>query len=91
MTIDQLPKHPVVGISSERREEYCKEYFPTAKHKKIRGNIDDRLKQLDNGEYDFIILAAAGLNRLNLSDRISQIIPLSQLCLLYTSDAADEE
>ena len=79
MTIDQLPKHPVVGISSERREEYCKEYFPSAKRKKIRGNIDDRLKQLDNGEYDFIILAAAGLNRLNLSDRISQIIPLSQL------------
>ena len=78
-TLEQLPKHPIAGISSERREKYCKEFFPTAIRKKIRGNIDYRLKQLDNGEYDFIILAAAGLNRLNISDRISQIIPLSQL------------
>ena len=78
-TIEELPKFPVVGISSERREEFCKKNFPNAVLKNIRGNIEERIQQLDNGNYDFIILAAAGINRLNLSDRISHVIPLSQL------------
>lgn len=58
-----------VGTSSPRRGYYIKQNFPGAKVKMIRGNIDTRLNKLERGEYDAIILAKAGLDRLNFSDK----------------------
>lgn len=56
----------IVGTSSPRRDFYIKKYFPNVEVKMIRGNIDTRLKKLSNGEYDAIVLAKAGLDRLKL-------------------------
>lgn len=56
----------IVGTSSPRRDFYIKKYFPNVEVKMIRGNIDTRLKKLANGEYDAIVLAKAGLDRLKL-------------------------
>ena len=70
---------PRIGISSKRREDYAVKRFPTGKILPIRGNIDDRIAQLDRGEYDVLIMAAAGLVRLGLADRISEYIPLEEL------------
>ncbi len=68
----KLPQKPVIGTSSKRRILQGKILFPDAEFKGIRGNLNTRLKKLDSGEYDAIILAAAGLIRLGLSDRISR-------------------
>ena len=70
---------PVIGVSSERREKFCFEYYPNSKLKHIRGNIEERLQQLDDGKYDIVIIAVAALNRLSLQTRISQIIPSKDL------------
>jgi uroporphyrinogen III methyltransferase / synthase len=74
-----LIANPRIGISSERREEYAARHFPDGKSLTIRGNIDDRIAQLDAGKYDLLIMAAAGLHRLGLAGRISEYIPLEQL------------
>lgn len=58
----------LIGTSSPRRVFYAKKYYPNAVCKPIRGNIDTRLNKLLNGEYDAIILAKAGLDRLNIID-----------------------
>lgn len=58
----------IIGTSSPRREFYVKQLFPNAEVKTIRGNIDTRLKKLENGEYDAIVLAKAGLDRLKIFD-----------------------
>lgn len=71
--------HPRIGISSTRREEYCRKRFPDGLILPIRGNIDQRIAQLDEGKYDLLIMAAAGLNRINLSHRISEFIPIEEL------------
>ena len=68
-----------IGVSSERREKYCKQHFPKAELLTIRGNIEDRISQLDAGKYDMIIMAAAALQRLNLQNRITQWISLKNL------------
>lgn len=79
MILSDLPKNMKIGISSDRRAEYCKKKFPDALQKTIRGNIESRLSQLDNGDFDLIILAEAGLNRLGLEERIHTIIPIDEL------------
>lgn len=63
-----LVKISLIGTSSPRREFYAKKYYPNAICKPIRGNIDTRLNKLLKGEYDAIILAKAGLDRLNIID-----------------------
>ncbi len=68
-----------IGVSSDRREKYCKQYFSKAELLTIRGNIEDRINQLDAGKYDMIIMAGAALLRLNLQDRITEWIPLKKL------------
>lgn len=73
--IDTLPEGAVIGTSSLRRLAQLRHYFPHFIFKDIRGNVNTRLRKLDDGEYDAIILAAAGLNRLDMSDRIHQILP----------------
>ena len=74
-----LIDNPRIGISSGRREEYATRRFPEGKNLTIRGNIDDRIAQLDAGKYDLLIMAAAGLLRLGLAERISEYIPLEDL------------
>ena len=73
--LDTLPEGSVIGTSSLRRLAQLKHHFLHFKFKDIRGNVNTRLRKLDEGEYDAIVLAAAGLNRLDMSDRIHQILP----------------
>lgn len=73
--IDTLSPGAVVGTSSLRRLAQLRHHFPHLTFKDIRGNLNTRLQKLDAGEYDAIILAAAGLQRLGMSDRIHQILP----------------
>jgi len=71
-----LPAGAVVGTSSLRRECQLRARFPGLIIKALRGNLDTRLRKLDNGEYQAIILAAAGLRRLGLENRIRSLISL---------------
>jgi len=64
----------VIGTSSLRRLAQLRHHFPHFSFKDIRGNLNTRLQKLDSGEYDAIILAAAGLQRLGMGDRVHQII-----------------
>jgi len=73
--IDTLPAGSVVGTSSLRRLAQLRHHFPHLSFKDVRGNLNTRLKKLDDGEYDAIILAVAGLERLEMSDRIHQKLP----------------
>ena len=73
LVIKKGVKQPVViGTSSQRREFYIQKYFPQAQIKTIRGNIDTRLKKLENGEYDAIVLAKAGLDRLKITETLNE-------------------
>ena len=73
--IDTLPEGAIVGTSSLRRLAQLRHHFPHLAFKDVRGNLNTRLQKLDAGEYDAIILAVAGLNRLGMSDRVHQILP----------------
>jgi len=75
-----LPNGSRVGTSSLRRISQLKNAFPTLEFVELRGNVNTRLAKLDNGDYDAIILAAAGLIRLGYVDRIKQYIT-PELCL----------
>ncbi|WP_105253539.1 hydroxymethylbilane synthase [Pseudoalteromonas sp. T1lg75] len=72
--IDSLPEGAVVGTSSLRRQCQLKERRPDLDIRDLRGNVNTRLAKLDDGQYDAIILAAAGLIRLEMSDRIRSYI-----------------
>lgn len=74
-----LPHGAIVGTSSLRREAQLRARFPHLVIKALRGNLDTRLRKLDDGEYDAIILAAAGLVRLGLADRIRARIDPSDM------------
>lgn len=74
-SIDALPPGAVVGTSSQRREAQLRANHPGLRVVSLRGNLDTRLKKLDAGEYDAIILAAAGLTRLGLAARIRALLP----------------
>ncbi|WP_428773584.1 hydroxymethylbilane synthase [Vibrio sp.] len=76
--IDQLPQGAVVGTCSLRRQCQLKEARPDLQIKELRGNVGTRLGKLDAGEYDAIILAAAGLKRLGLEERIKSLIEPEQ-------------
>ena len=73
--LDTLPEGAVIGTSSLRRLAQLRHHFPHLQFKDIRGNLNTRLAKLDEGNYDAIILAVAGLQRLDMNDRIHQIIP----------------
>ena len=77
--INSLPQNPKIGISSTRRRVYCQKRFPNGSLLGVRGNIEERLHQLDNGEYDLLIMAGAALKRLSLEHRITEWIPLADL------------
>lgn len=72
LKLNELPENAVVGTGSIRREKELLSLRKDLKIKAIRGNIHTRLKKLDDGEYDAIILAAAGLKRVGLQDRITE-------------------
>ncbi len=73
-SLESLPHGAVVGTSSLRRESQLRHRFPHLKIVPLRGNLDTRLAKLDRGEMQAIILAAAGLKRLGLVERIRQVI-----------------
>ena len=73
--LDTLPEGAVVGTSSLRRLAQLRHHYPHLSFKDVRGNVITRLEKLDSGDYDCLILAAAGLERLGFGDRIHQIIP----------------
>ncbi len=72
--LETLPAGAVVGTSSLRRLAQLRHSYPHLAFKDVRGNVITRLAKLDAGEYDALILAAAGLGRLDLADRIHQLI-----------------
>jgi hypothetical protein len=70
-----LPAGSRVGTGSIRRVAQLRRWAPAARFESIRGNVDTRLRKLDEGAYDALVLAAAGLRRLGLADRISAALP----------------
>ena len=73
-SLDEMPPGTVVGTSSLRREAALRTRYPHLVIKPLRGNLDTRLRKLDAGEFGAIILAAAGLKRLGLGERIRALI-----------------
>jgi hydroxymethylbilane synthase len=73
--IESLPKGATVGTGSLRREAQLKAMRPDLTVRSLRGNVDTRLRKLEAGEYNAIILAAAGLNRLGKTELVRQVIP----------------
>lgn len=73
-TLETLPAGTVIGTSSLRRLAQLRHHFPHLEFKDVRGNLNTRLQKLDSGEYDALILAVAGLQRLKMGDRVHQAI-----------------
>ena len=74
LTLATLPEGAVVGTSSLRRLAQLRNHYPHLTFKDVRGNVITRLEKLDSGQFDCLILAAAGLGRLGLGDRIHELI-----------------
>jgi hydroxymethylbilane synthase len=79
-TVEDLPQRARVGTSSLRRQAQLKAIRPDLEIHPLRGNVDTRLRKLEQGEYDAIILASAGLKRLGKTELIKQIIPAEIMC-----------
>ena len=79
LTLDKIKGSSVIGTSSLRREFQLKHLRPDLNFKLIRGNIDTRIKKLDEDQYDSIILAKAGLISLSIEDRISEIFECKKI------------
>jgi len=77
-SLEELPAGARVGTSSLRRELALRIHFPSLQVSAVRGNVGTRLAKLDRGEFDALIMAAAGLKRLGLAGRIRCILPTSQ-------------
>ena len=78
-TLQDLPQGAVVGTSSLRRTVLLRALRPDLQIEPLRGNLDTRLRKLDEGQYAGIVLAAAGLKRLGLSDRIRHIFAITEM------------
>jgi hydroxymethylbilane synthase len=74
-SLEALPAGAIVGTSSLRRECQLRRAHPRLQFRALRGNVNTRLAKLDAGDYDAIILAAAGLTRLGLQERIRAVLP----------------
>jgi hydroxymethylbilane synthase len=77
--LNDLPQGAVVGTSSLRRTVLLRALRPDLKIEPLRGNLDTRLRKLDEGQYDGIVLAAAGLKRLGLGERIRHIFEITEM------------
>ncbi len=75
-----LPRGAKVGTSSLRRAAQLRKFRPDLQIESVRGNLDTRLRKLDKGRYDAIVLAAAGLKRLGWSGRIAELLPAEIMC-----------
>ncbi len=73
--LEELPQGAVVGTSSVRRQAMVRHFYPHLKVRELRGNVDTRLRKLEAGEYDAVVMALAGLRRLGLEERITQVLP----------------
>ena len=78
--LDELPHGARVGTSSLRRSAQLRKLRPDLVIESVRGNLDTRLRKLDEGQYDAILLAAAGLKRLGWGNRIAEILPAEKMC-----------
>lgn len=78
--LGDLPQRARVGTSSGRRGAQLRALRPDVRVEPIRGNVDTRLRKLREGQYDAILLAAAGLRRLGLGDQIAEILSAEQIC-----------
>ncbi len=78
-SLGALPQGAVVGTSSLRRQVLLQALRPDLRIEPLRGNLDTRLRKLDESQYDAIVLAAAGLKRLGLSDRIRAVFEPSEM------------
>ena len=78
-SLSSLPERAVVGTSSQRRLSQLKALRGDVDVRDLRGNVDTRIRKLDEGQYDAVILASAGLLRLGLENRISARIPISDM------------
>jgi hydroxymethylbilane synthase len=78
--VEDLPRGARVGTSSLRRQAQLKAIRPDLNIHPLRGNVDTRLRKLEQGEYDAIILAAAGLKRLAKTELVRQVIPVEIMC-----------
>ena len=79
LTLNKIKKNSVIGTSSLRREFQLKHLRPDLNFKLIRGNIDTRIKKLDEDQYDSIILAKAGLLSLSIENRISEVFECEKI------------
>ena len=77
-SLDELPQGAIVGTSSLRRQCQIQQLRPDLEIRSLRGNVQTRLSKLDAGEYDAIILAAAGLLRMEMDERIASFLPTEQ-------------
>jgi hydroxymethylbilane synthase len=77
-SLDELPAGAIVGTSSLRRESQIRHFYPGLKIAPLRGNVNTRLRKLDDGEFDAVILAAAGLKRLGFGARIRNTLDTSR-------------
>ncbi len=75
-----LPEGSRIGTSSLRRAAQLRQLRPDLTIESVRGNVDTRLRKLDQGQFDAILLAAAGLKRLGWADRIAEILPPEFMC-----------
>ncbi len=78
-SLQDLPQGAVIGTASIRREAFIRNKRPDLKTVLFRGNVQTRLRKLEEGEAHATLLAAAGLRRLGLSDRITQLIPVEEM------------
>ncbi|MFV0283947.1 MAG: hydroxymethylbilane synthase [Castellaniella sp.] len=76
-SLDELAPGAVIGTSSLRREAQLRAHYPHLAVRPLRGNLDTRLAKLDRGDYAAIVLAAAGLRRLGLAQRIRAVLPVA--------------
>src|SRR6201994_1609540 len=76
----ELETGETIGTSSLRRAAQLRKLRPDLRIESVRGNLDTRLRKLDEGQYDAILLAAAGLKRLGWGDRIAEILPVEKMC-----------
>src|SRR5579871_96757 len=80
LALSELKAGTRVGTSSLRRSAQLQAYVPGLSIQMLRGNVDTRLRKLDEGRYDAIVLAAAGLRRLGWQDRIRELVPADVVC-----------
>lgn len=74
-----LPEHPIIGTSSLRRAIQLKVLFPDCEIRPVRGNLQTRLRKLDEGQFDALVLAAAGMKRMGLEARVSRVFSVDEI------------